>query len=278
LHQHFDESSYCKAIETAKAHILDGDLFEICLTHRMDAAFHGDPWVLYQELRRINPSPFASFLKLPETSIVSSSPERFVRLDQDGQVESRPIKGTRPRGVSRNEDQDIRDELANSTKDRAENMMIVDLVRNDLGRVCEFGSVKVTDLLSVEDYSTVFQLVSTVQGKLRADCDAMDLVKAVSPGGSMTGAPKIEAMKIIDRLEPVKRGVYSGGIGYIDFSGTLDLSMVIRTLVVRDERVYINVGGAIVADSDPADEYQETMDKAKALIDALENLNGCGLA
>jgi aminodeoxychorismate synthase component I len=272
VHSQFDAEAYCRLVETCRQHIFAGDAFEICLTHRLDAGLTADPWQLYQELRRINPAPFASYLRFPEAQVLSSSPERYVSMGPDRVAESRPIKGTRRRGLSAAEDAAARRELTTSLKDRAENMMIVDLVRNDLGRVCKFGSVHVPELMVVEPYATVFQLVSTVRGELADDRDALDLIRASFPGGSMTGAPKIEAMKIIDQLEPVKRGIYSGAIGYLDFCGTIDLSIAIRTFVVTDGRCYFSVGGAVVADSDPRAEYQETLDKARALITALENL------
>ena len=232
---------------------------------------------MYRELRHINPAPFASFLKFPEVEIVSSSPERFLKIDETGVAEARPIKGTRPRGGTPTEDERLRRELQNSPKDRAENVMIVDLVRNDFGRVCSYGSVQVRDFLTIEPYATVFQMVSTVQGRLAEERDRFDLLCACFPGGSMTGAPKIEAMKIIDALEPVARGIYSGAIGYLDFGGAMDLSMVIRTILVKDGRCYFHVGGGIVADSDPTAEYRETQDKARALVEAIGNLarKGC---
>ncbi len=247
-----DQADYCRKIETIKEHISAGDVYQVCLTRRMDAPLIGGvAWDLYQELRRVNPAPFASFLNFPEVQVVSSSPERFLSLGADGIAESRPIKGTRPRGASPEEDRRFRQELADSPKDRAENLMIVDLVRNDFGRVCRFGSVEVPEFMLIEDYATVFQMVSTIRGRLAAGRDALDLIRACFPGGSMTGAPKIEAMKIIDRLEPVKRGIYSGAIGYLDFAGPMDLSIVIRTIVIKDGRCYFHVGGGIVADSDP---------------------------
>jgi len=215
---------------------------------------------------------------LPGFQVVSASPERFLQLDRDGLAESRPIKGTRPRGETPAADTRLAAELANSEKDLAENIMIVDLVRNDLGKVCQIGSVEVSELQQVETYATVHQLVSTVQGHLKPEYDAFDLVRACFPGGSMTGAPKIEAMKIIDSLEPVKRGVYSGALGFIDAHGALDLGMVIRTIICRDGVGTFSVGGAIVADSDPDAEYDETMDKARALIDAIEKLAGGGVS
>jgi para-aminobenzoate synthetase component 1 len=266
---HFDRDSYAAAVEACRRHIIRGDAFEICLTHRLQTPFAGDTWRLYCELRAISPAPFAAYLELPGVRVLSSSPERFLRLKADGLVESRPIKGTRPRGATPHEDAALHDELKASVKDHAENMMIVDLVRNDLGRVCDIGSVEVSELMAIERYATLFQMVSTVRGRLQAGRDALDVVRVAFPGGSMTGAPKIEAMKIIDGLEPVKRGIYSGSIGYIDVSGAADLNIVIRTLIVKDGQCYLNVGGAIVADSDPFEEYDETMDKAHALKLAL---------
>jgi para-aminobenzoate synthetase component I len=270
---HFDESSYGKLVQTVKDHIAAGDVYQVCLTHRLEAPLAGGTaWDLYRELRRINPAPFASFLRFPEVEVVSSSPERFLKLDPSGLAESRPIKGTRPRGKTPAEDERLREELRNSPKDRAENAMIVDLVRNDFGRVCSYGSVKVRDFLAIEPYATVFQMVSTVEGRLAAGRNRFDLIRACFPGGSMTGAPKIEAMKIIDRLEPVARGIYSGAIGYLDFAGAMELSMVIRTILVKDGRCYFHVGGGVVADSDPAAEYRETQDKALALVAAIGKL------
>ena len=260
---------YLSKIASARAHIEAGDAFEICLTHRLEAPFAGDPFALWQELRRTSPSPFAAFLDLPEGVIASSSPERFLSVDASRAVQSRPIKGTRPRGATLEEDAQLAEDLATSAKDRAENAMIVDLVRNDLGRVCRFGSVETPSLFAVEHYATVHQLVSTVTGQLEDGRDAIDVIRACFPPGSMTGAPKIEAMTILEGLEPTERGVYSGALGWIDFSGPLDLSVVIRTIVVKDGRAHLDVGGAIVADSDPVAEYDETMHKARALLAAL---------
>jgi aminodeoxychorismate synthase component I len=272
IRYHFDETTYARAVQTVKEYIYSGNAYEVCLTHRLDAPLAADSWDLYRELRRINPSPFSAFVNFPEVQAVCSSPERFLRLDADRIAESRPIKGTRSRGRTAEQDAALYRDLLGSVKDRAENMMIVDLVRNDLGRISKFGSVHVPELMAIEKYATVFQMVSTIRGELEESRDNVDLIKACFPGGSMTGAPKIEAMKIIDHLEPVKRGIYSGAIGYIDFSGNMDLSMVIRTMIVKDQRCYLNVGGAVVADSDPVGEYVETMDKARALIMALENV------
>jgi para-aminobenzoate synthetase component 1 len=266
----FNESQYMAAVQEAKDHIFAGDIFEVCMTHRFECDFESNPFDLYKELRRINPAPFASFINLPCVKIVSSSPERFVRVDRQGWSASRPIKGTRPRGKTARQDKQLHRELMASVKDRAENMMIVDLVRNDLGRVCEVGTVQVSELMTIEKYATVFQMVSTIIGKLEEGKCSLDLVQACFPGGSMTGAPKIEAMKIIDALEPVKRGIYSGSIGYIDYAGNLDLNIVIRTILIKDGKAYFQVGGAVVADSDPRDEYLETLHKARALRLALQ--------
>ena len=273
---HFDESRYVKAVDRVKEEIAAGNLYQANLTHRMERDFAGDPWSLYRSLRRINPAPFACFLELPEVCIVGSSPELFLRVGSDGRVESRPIKGTRRRGRHAAEDAALRAELAASEKDRAENLMIVDLVRNDLGRVCETGSVAVPELMQVEEYASVFQLVSSVTGRLRADRDVFDLLRATFPPGSMTGAPKIAAMNLLARLEPVRRAIYSGAIGYLDARGGADLSVVIRTLLLKEGRAYLHSGGAVVADSDPRDEWRETLDKAAPLQAALDQLAGDG--
>jgi para-aminobenzoate synthetase component 1 len=266
----FQEESYAKAVQETLHEIAAGNVYQANLTHRMDLAIPGaDSLAVYRELRELNPAPFAAYLELPEATVLSSSPERFLKLDDARGVESRPIKGTRPRGKTRDEDATLRRALASSEKDRAENLMIVDLVRNDLGRACEIGSITVPELMVIEAYATVFQLVSTVTGCLRSDRDAIDLVRATFPPGSMTGAPKRAAVKLIDRLEPVRRGIYSGALGYLDVRGGLDLAVVIRSLILENERAHLHVGGGIVADSDPVAEYRETLDKAQALLAAL---------
>jgi aminodeoxychorismate synthase component I len=264
---------YVDRVGRAKAHIEAGDAFEICLTRALRAPLAQDrAWALYDELRRSSPAPFAALLDLPEAAIVSSSPERFVSLDAKGRVESRPIKGTRPRGRSPADDARLAAELARSEKDRAENAMIVDLVRNDLGRVCRFGTVDVPELYTVESYATVHQLVSTIRGELEPGHGAVDLLRAAFPPGSMTGAPKIEAMTILERLEPVERGPYAGALGWIDAAGAMDLSVVIRTAVVTGGVATFSVGGAVVADSDPVAEHEETEHKARAISAALGNV------
>jgi para-aminobenzoate synthetase component 1 len=266
-------SEYMAAVVTAKEHITTGDAFEICLTNALRTAFpRALAGELFDELRRSNPAPFAALLELPEGAVVSSSPERFLALDERGMAESRPIKGTRPRGTSPEDDARLVHELATSEKDRAENAMIVDLVRNDLGRVCRFGTVQAPELFAVEPYASVHQLVSTVRGELTEGSGAIDLVRACFPPGSMTGAPKIEAMTILERLEPAERGVYSGALGWFDLGGAMDLSVVIRTIVLEDGAATLSVGGAVVTDSEPRAEHEETEHKARALIAALEHV------
>jgi para-aminobenzoate synthetase component 1 len=264
----FDEAAYAKAVQQIREHILAGDLYQANLTHRLAVPLAADPWRIYCELRRSHPAPFAAFLDGEEIQVVGSSPERFLRLEPGGAIESRPIKGTRPRGAGPVEDRALAAELLASEKERAENVMIVDLVRNDLGRVCATGTVEVPSLFAVEPHPTVFQMVSTVRGRLRPGLDVVDALRASFPPGSMTGAPKIAAMELLARLEPVRRGVYSGALGWLDARGGADLSVVIRTLLCRPGRGWLQVGGAIVLDSDPAAEWAETFAKARALLDA----------
>jgi aminodeoxychorismate synthase component I len=266
----FNQAGYSKAILDAREQIAAGNLYQACLTRREQHRFSGDAWDLYLALRRCNPAPFACFIELPEAAIVGSSPERFLAVDAEGRVESRPIKGTRPRGRDPVEDARQRRGLLASEKDRAENLMIVDLVRNDLGRVCQIGSVEVAELMAVEEYASVFHLVSTVRGRLRQGCDALDALGAAFPPGSMTGAPKIAAMRLLSQLEPVRRGVYSGAVGYLDARGGADLAVVIRTLVLAGARALLHTGGGILADSEPEAEWLETVAKARPLLAALE--------
>lgn len=270
LETFFGAGSYAAAVDEIRGEIAAGNVYQANLTQRMDLRLEkADPLTLYRDLRALNPAPFAAYLELPEVAVLSSSPERFLRLDPERAVESRPIKGTRPRGGTLEDDHRLRAELLASEKDRAENLMIADLVRNDLGRVCALGSVDVPELMSVESYATVFQMVSAVTGVLREDCDVVDLVRASFPPGSMTGAPKLAAIRLIDRLEPVRRGIYSGALGYLDARGGCDLSVVIRTLVLEAHAAHLHVGGGIVADSVPHDEYLESLDKARALLAVL---------
>jgi para-aminobenzoate synthetase component 1 len=265
-----DPGKYFELVERARDHIFAGDVFELCLTQRFDTEFDGRGIDLYGAMRGLNPAPMAAYLRFPDLEVLSCSPERFLRVDAERWVETRPIKGTRPRGRTALEDEALSIDLATASKDGAENIMIVDLARNDLGRVCEFGTISVPRLRAVERYSSVFQLVSTVRGRLRPEATPVQLLKAAFPGGSMTGAPKIEAMRLISRFEDSRRGVFSGAIGYINYSGELDLNIVIRTIVKRGDALSFHTGGAITSDSEPADEYQETLDKACALVHAIE--------
>lgn len=264
----FTHQEYVDAVEKARQYIIAGDIFEVNISQRFEAELSITPYELYKRLRQINPAPFACYLGFDEVTVVSASPERFIRTRGD-RIETRPVKGTRPRGKTPEEDEALANELLSSAKDRAENIMIVDLERNDLGRVCSYGSVKVTELTILEVFPTVFHLTSTVEGRLREDKNCIDLLKATFPGGSITGAPKVRAMEIIDELEPTRRSVYTGNIGYLSFNGDLDLNIAIRTFLVKGSKAYFQVGGAVVYDSNPEDEYQETLDKARALINAL---------
>ncbi len=270
LRTFFDEADYAKRVDEILSEIRDGNVYQVNFTHRLETAYSGDAWSLYGELRRTNPAPFGAFLELPEVAILSSSPERFLRVAADGAVESRPIKGTSPRDSDPALDEGQRRRLQASIKDRAENLMIVDLVRNDLGRVCRTGSVDVPELMGIESYAQVHQMVSTVRGQLRDDCDALDALAASFPPGSMTGAPKLAAIEIAKRLEPVRRGVYSGALGYLDVRGGADLSVVIRTIALQGGRAFVHAGGGVVADSNPRAEYRESMDKARAVLEALK--------
>ncbi len=264
------KDEYIRSINKVRDYIESGDIYQANFTQRFECNYEESPHELYAKLRTINPAPFASFIDFGGGYIVSSSPERFVKVT-DGVIETRPIKGTRPRGETEKEDKMNREELLNSEKDKAELLMIVDLERNDLGRICKTGSVKVSELFHLEKYSTVYHLVATVIGEIKEECDAIDVIKATFPGGSITGAPKIRAMEIIDELEPTQRNVYTGSIGYIGFNGDMDLNIVIRTIVCKEDKAYFQVGGGIVWDSDPELEYKESLHKAKALIKALKS-------
>ncbi len=260
---------YMANIETCKRLLEAGESYEICLTNQLDLPAVADTFALYRVLRRVNPAPYSAYLRLPEGAVLSSSPERFLRVTRDRTVEAKPIKGTARRSRHAAADAAARDALARSPKDRAEHLMIVDLLRNDLGLVSQIGSVHVPKLMDVESYETVHQLVSTIRGRLRADVDVVDAIRATFPGGSMTGAPKLRTMEIIDGLEGAARGVYSGALGYLALNGTADLSIVIRTLVATPEGATIGAGGAVVILSEPDDEYGEMLLKAQPLLDAV---------
>lgn len=260
--------AYCDMVERAKAYIAAGDIFQANLAQRFVAPYSGDGLDVYRRLRAINPSPFAAFLDLGDTHVICSSPERLVRRT-GREVETRPIAGTRPRGTNLAEDARLTADLLLSAKERAEHLMLVDLERNDLGRVCTYGSVKVDELMVTERYSHVIHIVSNVRGTLRDNASNFDLLDAVFPGGTVTGVPKIRCLEIIDELEPVSRGLYTGSIGYVSWSGQMDWNIVIRTLTLAPGELALYAGAGIVADSDPEKEYAETLHKAQALINAI---------
>jgi len=264
-----DRDAYLAKIDVCLNEIVDGESYEICLTTECHSEATPDPLDAYRALRARNPAPHAALLRLGELSVLSSSPERFLAVGRDRGVESRPIKGTAPRSPDPAIDGALRAGLAADDKARAENLMIVDLVRNDLGRVCALGSVQVPELMIVESYATVHQLVSVVRGRLRDGLDALHAVRASFPGGSMTGAPKLRTMEILDALEGRPRGVYSGALGFLGVNGTADLSIVIRTVVVTPHGCSIGAGGAVVADSHPEAEFDEMALKAQAVIEAI---------
>ena len=270
LISNFTKPQYLKAIAKAKAYIRKGDIYQVNLSQRFSARTDMDSFDLYVRLRKVSPSSFSSYLDCGDFQIISSSPERFLCYDGKKAV-TRPMKGTRPRGNTKEEDACQKKELLKSAKDKAELVMIVDLMRNDLGRVCEYTSVKVTSLRALEAYSTVYQATATIEGKLHKDKDRVDLLKACFPGGSITGCPKIRSMQIIDELEPTRRGMYTGSLGYLSFHNTMDLNILIRTMVKKDDTMYFQVGGGIVADSVPEAEYEETLVKAQGILRAIES-------
>jgi len=264
----FSCQEYLQAVARVRRYILEGDIFQANLSQRFEVPCRAHPVEIYRRLQARNPAPFAALCEWDGVAIVSASPERFL-MASGREVESKPIKGTAPRGESRAHDEAHQAALLASEKDRAENVMIVDLIRNDLSRVCEPGSVRVTGLCELESHPTVFHLVSTVRGILEDGCGPADLLRATFPGGSITGAPKLRAMEIIAEVEPTQRTVYTGSIGYIDFSGRMDMSIAIRTMVLQDGVAYVQAGGGIVADSEPESEYLETLDKARGLLSVL---------
>ena len=268
----FDRAAYGDAFRRVKRYIREGDCYQVNLAQRFSARARGDAWLAYRQLRSLNPAPFSAFLRTPSGAILSSSPERFLHVNK-GLVETKPIKGTRPRAVDHGRDRALMEELRHSPKDRAENLMIVDLLRNDLGKTCAIGSIKVLKLFALESYATVHHLVSTITGRLGVGKHALDLLAGCFPGGSITGAPKLRAMQIIEELEPHRRSAYCGAIGYIGFDGRMDTNIAIRTLVYCEGLIHAWAGGGIVADSDEEAEYQETLDKAAALLKLMQNQN-----
>ncbi len=273
VHARTSRDEFIAKVKRAKEYIAAGDIFQVVLSLRLDFKAPSDPFQIYRALRTVNPSPYMFFLKLDDLHVLGASPEMLVRAT-GRQLEYRPIAGTRRRGVNGLDDERLIEELKQDEKERAEHVMLVDLGRNDLGRVSEYGSVKVRDLMFVEKYSHVMHLVSALEGRLRPELDPLDALAACFPAGTLSGAPKVRAMEIIEELEPVRRGVYGGAILYADQAGNLDSCIAIRTMVVHRRRAYVQAGAGIVADSDPASEYQECMNKASALLRAAEKASG----
>ena len=268
IESNFSREAYARVFDAVQEHIRLGDCYQVNLAQRFRASARGDSFAAYLALRRISPAPFSAFISTPHGDILSSSPERFLLVDGD-RAQTRPIKGTRPRGADATADAGLRLALTSSPKDRAENVMIVDLLRNDFGKVCAPGSVSATRLFEIESFAHVHHMLSTVTGRLAAGQSALDLLRACFPGGSVTGAPKLRAMEIIDALEPERRSVYCGSIGYIGHNGRMDLNIAIRTMLRVDDSIYAWAGGGIVADSNCAAEYQESLDKASGLLAVL---------
>jgi anthranilate synthase component 1 len=256
-------------VNKAKEYIKAGDIIQVVPSQRFRIPFKGKAFNIYRVLRTINPSPYMFYLKFKDMQMVGASPEVMVRLDEK-EATIRPIAGTRPRGKTKEEDESLANELLASEKEKAEHIMLVDLARNDLGRVCDFGSVKVTEDMVIERYSHVMHIVSNVKGEIKPEYDAFDLLRASFPAGTVSGAPKIRAMEIIDELENVKRGPYAGIVGYFSFNKNLDSAITIRTVILKKGMAYVQAGGGVVADSDPTKEYEETCNKARAMLDAVE--------
>jgi anthranilate synthase component 1 len=269
VHNSTSHDDFLRGVRRAKEYIAAGDVFQVVLSQRLDFTPPAEPFQIYRALRTVNPSPYMFFLQLDDLHVLGASPEMLVRVS-GRKLEYRPIAGTRRRGANAAEDERLIEELRADEKERAEHVMLVDLGRNDLGRVSEYGSVKVRDLMHVEKYSHVMHLVSSLEGELRSDLDALDALAACFPAGTLSGAPKVRAMEIIEELEPVRRGVYGGAVFYADHAGNLDSCIAIRTMVVHGNRAYVQAGAGIVADSNPESEYQECMNKASALLRACE--------
>jgi anthranilate synthase component 1 len=269
----FGETAFKAAVARAKQYILDGDIMQVVLSQRMSQSFYAHPLSLYRALRGLNPSPYMFYYDMGGFHVVGSSPEILVRLEDTGEekrVTVRPIAGTRPRGATREEDLQLEAELLADPKERAEHVQLMDLGRNDAGRVAQVGSVKVTENMNIERYSHVMHIVSNVEGILKPGLNAMDVLRATFPAGTVSGAPKVRAMEIIDELEPSKRGVYAGAVGYVGFNGDMDVAIAIRTAIVKDKMLHVQAGAGIVADSIPENEWQETRNKARAVLRAAE--------
>ncbi|MDP7350880.1 MAG: anthranilate synthase component I family protein, partial [Nitrospinota bacterium] len=269
VESNFTKEDFKKAVLKGKEYIRNGDIIQVVLAQRLKTAISTDPFNIYRALRTFNPSPYMYYLQLGDVEIVGTSPEVLVRLEEN-EVEVRPIAGTRPRGITEEEDLVLEKELLTDEKERAEHIMLVDLGRNDLGRIADIGSVNVNEQMIIERYSHVMHIVSNVRAVLKKERDSYDVIRATFPAGTVSGAPKIRAMEIIDELEPTRRGTYAGAVGYFSFSGNMDTAIAIRTLVIESNTAYLGVGAGIVADSDPDREYEETINKGKALLKAIE--------
>ncbi|MEY4568150.1 MAG: Anthranilate synthase component 1 [Planctomycetota bacterium] len=269
VRSNFTQSQFEEAVRTCTEYIRAGDIFQVVVSQRMEVETKSDPLEIYRSLRVINPSPFMFFLRTPDTTLVGASPEVMCRV-LDGRVTVRPLAGTRRRGQTEDEDRQLAQELLADPKERAEHVMLVDLGRNDVGRVAQFGSVRLSDIMTIERYSHVMHISSNVDGQLRPELDAIDALKACLPAGTVSGAPKVRAMQILDEIEPTRRGPYAGAVGYFDYGGNMDTCIALRTMVVTPGKVYIQAGAGIVADSDPTSEYQETLNKSKAMLKAVE--------
>jgi anthranilate synthase component 1 len=265
----FTREQFETQVRAAKEHIAAGDIYQVVLSQRFETEVDADPFTVYRALRHVNPSPYMYFIRMAGVSVVGSSPEMLVRVE-GSRVETHPIAGTRRRGRSEDEDVRLAEELKRNEKERAEHVMLVDLGRNDVGRVCDYGSVRVPQFMALERFSHVMHLTSVVEGRLSSDCDRLDALVSCFPAGTVSGAPKVRAMQIIRELEPSGRGLYAGSVGYLDFAGNLDFCIAIRTVIMSGGKAYVQAGAGIVMDSNPTAEYEETRDKAKALLRALE--------
>ncbi|MEK6546273.1 MAG: anthranilate synthase component I family protein [Nitrospinota bacterium] len=273
------KAQFVDIVKRAKEYIREGDIFQANLSQRFEAEFEGNPWEFYKKLNHINPSPFGGYINFKDMCVVSASPERLIKVTpsfppflkggEGGFIETRPIAGTRPRGKNNQNDIAISRELLLNEKERAEHIMLVDLERNDLGRVCKYGSVRVDELMTLESYSHVWHIVSKVVGELREEVKFIDILRACFPGGTITGCPKVRCMEIIEELEPIRRGIYTGSMGYIGYDGRVDLNIIIRSALIKNGRIYFHAGAGIVADSDPEREYEETLFKARAIMEAI---------
>ncbi len=269
----FAKEDFKDAVRRCVEYIRAGDIFQVVISQRLELEIHCDPFEIYRTLRVVNPSPFMFFLRTPHTTLVGSSPEVMCRV-MDGVMTVRPLAGTRRRGATEAEDRALAEELLADPKERAEHVMLVDLGRNDVGRVAQFGSVKLTDVMTIERYSHVMHISSNVEGRLQPELDAFDALRASLPAGTVSGAPKVRAMEIIDEMEPTRRGPYAGAVGYFDYGGNMDTCIALRTLVVQGDKAYVQCGAGIVADSDPEAEFQETLNKARGLLKAIEITEG----